>query len=71
MPPGRTLSQNDWPDNLETNTITVKSETVTCGRAVLLGPLTLLLFAQAPLLNKFSCFVSSCVSSDNSFLNVE
>ena len=34
---------------------------------VLLGSLTLLLSAQAPFPNKISCFVSTCVSSDNSF----
>ena len=40
------------------------------GRAVLLGSLTLLLSTRAPLPNKVSCFVSTCVSSDNSFLSV-
>ena len=39
-------------------------------RAVLLGPLTLLLSARAPFPNKISCFVSTCVSSDNSFPSV-
>ena len=38
-----------------------------CGRAVLLGSLTLLLSTQLPFPNKISCFVSTCVSSDNSF----
>ena len=42
-----------------------------CVRAVLLGPLTLLLSAWVPLPNKVSCFVSTCISSDNSFLNVK
>ena len=37
------------------------------GRAVLLGSLTLLLSTRAPFPNKLSCFVSTCVSSDNSF----
>ena len=40
------------------------------GRAVLLVSLTLLLSAQAPFPNKVSCFVSMCVSSDNSFPRV-
>ena len=40
-------------------------------RAVLLGPLTLLLSACMPLPHKVSCFVSMCISSDNSFLNVK
>ena len=38
----------------------------TTGTAVLPGSLNLLLlFAQAPLPNKVSCFVGMCVSSDN------
>ena len=37
------------------------------GRAVLLGSLTLLLSARVPFPNKVSCFVSTRVSSDNSF----
>ena len=41
-----------------------------CGRAVLLGSITLLLYALAPFLNKVSCFVSMRVSSDNSFPSV-
>ena len=40
------------------------------GRAVLLGSLTLLLSTRVPFPNKISCFVSICVSSDNSFLRV-
>ena len=32
---------------------------------------TLLLSTRAPLPNKTSCFVSTCVSSDNSFLSVK
>ena len=36
--------------------------------AVLLGSLTLLLSTRVPFPNKISCFVSTCVSSDNSFL---
>ena len=41
-----------------------------CGRAVLLHSLTLLLSTQVPFPNKTSCFVSTCVSSDNSFPSV-
>ena len=40
-----------------------------CGRAVLLSSLTLLLSTQVPFPNKTSCFVR-CVSSDNSFPSV-
>src|SRR5574337_591907 len=40
------------------------------GRAVLLGSLTLLLSTRVPFPNKISCFVSTCVSLDNSFLSV-
>ena len=40
------------------------------GRAVLLGSLTLLLSTRAPFPNKMSCFVSTYVSSDNSFPSV-
>ena len=35
-----------------------------------MGSLTLLLSAQAPLPNKVSCFASTCVSLDNSYLSV-
>ena len=41
-----------------------------CGRAVLLCSLTLLLSTRGPFPNKISCFVSTCVSSDNSFPSV-
>ena len=40
------------------------------GRAVLLGSLTLLLCTRVPFTNKVSCFVSTCVSLDNSFPSV-
>ena len=40
------------------------------GRGVLQGSLSLLLSTQAPLLNKVTCCVGTCVSSDNSFLSV-
>lgn len=39
-------------------------------RAVLLGSLTLMVSAQAPLYNKVFSFVSMCVSVENSFLSV-
>ena len=60
-------------DNPETNPITIKPETVSHeprGRAVLLGSLTLLLSTQVPFSNKISCFVSTRVYLDNSFLSV-
>ena len=56
-------------DNPDTNPITINPETAShCGRAVLLGSLLLSAWALFP--NKTSCFVSTCVSSDNSFLSV-
>ena len=69
----RKNSESEWlaKDNPETNSITIKPKTATqfC-RAVLLGSLTLLLSARVLFPNKISCFVSTCVSSDNSFLSV-
>ena len=63
-------SESEWlaKDNPETNLITIKD----CEprRAVLLGSLTLLLSPRVPFPNKISCFVSTCVSLDNSFLSV-
>ena len=74
---GRTLSETVGQvkrlasDNLETNPITTKLESVShFGRADLLAFLTLLLSAWTPLPNKVSCFVFMCISSDNSFLSV-
>ena len=62
-------SESEWlaKDNPETDSIIIKPKT---GRAFLLGSLTLLLSAQAPFPNKISCFVSTCVSLDNSFPSV-
>ena len=53
----------------ETNPITIKPETEPRGGAVLPGSLTLLLSAWVPLPDKVSRFVSTRVSSDNSFLS--
>ena len=39
-------------------------------KSLLLGSLTLLLSTRVPFPNKISCFVSTCVSLDNSFLSV-
>ena len=63
-------SESEWlaKDNPETNPITINTEP--CGRAVLLGSLTLLLSTQVPFPSKISCFVSTCVSLDNLFLSV-
>ena len=66
-------SESEWlaKDNLETNPTTIKLKTVShCGRAVLLGSLTVLLSVWAPFPSKISCFVSTCISSDNSFWSV-
>ena len=62
--------ESEWlaRDNLETHSVSIKPEPH--GQAVLLGSLTLLFYAQAPLPKKVSWFVSSCVSLDNSFLSV-
>ena len=65
--------ESEWlpKDNPETNAITIKIwECEPRGRAVLLGSLTPLLSTWVPFPNKISCFVSTCVSSDNSFLSV-
>ena len=70
-PPGRTLSQNDWPETAQK--LTHHHEIGDCeprGRAVLLGSLTLPFSARTPLPKKVSCFISMCVSSDSSFLHV-
>ena len=65
-------SELEWlaKDHLETNPITIKPKTASSSRAVLLGSLTLLLSTRVPFPNKISCFVSTCVSSDNSFSSV-
>ena len=58
-------------DNLGTNPITIKPcDCKPCGRAVLLASPTLLLSTWVPVPNKISSFVSTCVSSDNSFPSV-
>ena len=58
-------------DNPETNPITVKPQDCKpCDRAVPLGSLPLLLSTWVPFPNKISCFVSRCVSLDNSFPSV-
>ena len=70
-PPRRTLSLNDWLET--TRKVAHSHKTWDCephGRAVLLGSLTLLLSTQAPLPHEVSCFVSTCVSSDNSFPSI-
>ena len=70
-PPGRTLSQDDCPETTGNSSHHHRTgDQEPCGPAVLLGSLTLLLSARAPLPNKVSCFASTCVSSDNSFLSV-
>ena len=65
-------SESEWlaKDIPETNHFTIKPDCEPRGRTVLLGSLTLLLSTRVPFPNKISCFVSTCVSSDNSFLSV-
>jgi len=65
-------SESEWlaKDDPETNPITIKPETEPYGRAVLLASLTKLLPTWVPFPNKIPCFVSTCVSSDNSLLSV-
>ena len=63
-------SQSEWlaKDNLETNPITIKPETashVTEQFSWLLLP-----YCNPPFPNNISCFVSTCVSWDNSFPRV-
>ena len=70
---GRTLSQIDWPETtwklipLPQN---LRLRATEVFRTVLLGSFTLLISTWLPLPNKVSCFVSTCVSSDNSFPSV-
>ena len=69
-PPGRALSQSDWLKTTHKLIPLLKNpETAShlCGRAALLGSLTLLLSTQVPFPSEISCFVSTCVSLDNSF----
>ena len=66
-------SESEWlaKDNLETNPITIKPETVShVAEQSSWFPLTQLLSNGVPLPIKVSGFVSACVSLDNSFLSV-
>ena len=65
-------SESEWltKESPETNPITIKPETVSHMQSSSPEFLTLLLSAWPPLSNKTSCFVSTCVSSDSSFLSV-
>ena len=56
--------------HLETNRITIKPETASHTAEQSSWVLTLLLSTQVSFPNKISCFVRTCVSSDNSFLSV-
>ena len=64
-------SKSEWlaEDNPETNPITIKRESAS-HMAEHVGSLTFLLSAWVPFPDKISCFLSTCVSSDNSFLSV-
>ena len=68
-PPGRTLSQGEWPETTG-NQPYQKTRGCSRGRAVLLGTPTLMLSPRAPLPNKVTCFISTGVSSHASFLSV-
>ena len=57
-------------DNPETNPTTIKPETAELVELFSWVPLPYCSPPGVPFLNKISCFVSKCVSSDNSFLIV-
>ena len=66
-PPGRMLNQSDWPQKSGNKPHHHKTrDWEPRDRSVLLGSLSLLLSAWAPLPNTVYRFVSSCVSLDNS-----
>ena len=64
-------SKSEWlaEDNPETNPITINWESAS-HMAEHVGSLTFLLSAWVHFPDKISCFLSTCVSSDNSFLSV-
>ena len=67
-PSGRTLSQNDWPETTQklipSPRLQVMWQSSSRGFPYSAAP------TWTPLLNKFSCFVSTCVSLDNSFPSI-
>ena len=65
-------SESEWlaKDNPETNPITIKPETVGHEAEQFSWVPLVLLSTRAPFPNKISCFVSTCVSSDNWFPSV-
>ena len=64
-------SQNDWLKTTQKLIPSPQNPRLRArGRAVLLRSLTLLLSTWVSFPNKISCFVSTCVSSDNSFSSV-
>ena len=70
-PPGRTLSQNDWwKTTWKPTPLTQNPRLWTTRQSSSPGFLYLPALRQMPLPNKVSCFVSTCVSSDNSFRSV-
>jgi len=56
-------------DNLKTNPINTKPKTVSHRQSSSPGFLYLPALCHMPLPSKVSCFVSTCVSSDSSFLS--
>ena len=65
-------SESEWlvKDNPETHPITLKPRMWATWQSCSPGFPYLLLSTQAPFPNKISCFVSTCISSDNSFPSV-
>ena len=70
-PPERNLSQNYWPeDKPETNPVTIKPGQQATWHSSSPGfPCSAALY-HGTLPNKVSCFISTCVSLDNSFPSV-
>ena len=69
-PPGRTLSWNDWPETWKQIPSPENPRLWATWQSGSPGLLTLTLSSWAPLPNEVSCFVSMCVSQDNSFPSV-
>ena len=64
-------SESEWlaKDNLETNPITIKPETESHMAELFSWVPLPYCSTRVPFPNKISCFVTTCISSDNSFLS--